>query len=136
VALRGLHAIDQRTAPARALVAWRAELIAALGGETNLSPQRRKLIELAARAALLLDHVDAWIFEQPNLVNRRNKSLVPALLQRQSLAEHLAKLLDRLGLDRLPAKISTLDAYVAEQYSKADNGSQDRSGPSSTTLET
>jgi hypothetical protein len=55
--LRGLDAIDQRTARARALIAWRAELVAALGGE--LSPQRRRLVEMTTRAALLLDHVDA-----------------------------------------------------------------------------
>lgn len=121
VTLRGLDAIDQRTAPARALVAWRAELVAALGGEAQISPQRRKLVEMTTRAALLLDHIDAWLFEQRTLVVRR--ALVPALVQRQALADHLARLLDKLGLDRVPAKLPALDVYVAERY--GGNASQD-----------
>jgi len=62
VKLAGFSAIDRRTAAARATLAFKHELIAALGGEADLSPQRRKLIDMAARAALLLDHVDAWLF--------------------------------------------------------------------------
>ena len=68
IKLAGFGAIDRRTAAARATLAFKHELIAALGGEAGLSPQRRKLIDLAARASLLLDHVDAWLFEQPRLV--------------------------------------------------------------------
>ena len=56
VKLAGFGAIDRRTAAARATLAFKNELIAALGGEAGLSPQRRKLIDLAARASLLLPH--------------------------------------------------------------------------------
>jgi hypothetical protein len=42
-----------------------------MGGAANLTPQQRKLIDLAARASLLLDHVDAWLFQQRSLVNDR-----------------------------------------------------------------
>jgi len=129
VKLRGLAAVDQRTAPARALIAWRAELVAALGGDEQLSPQRRKLIELTARAALLLDHVDAWLLEQGTLVNKRNRSLLPVLVQRQGLAEHLARLLDRLGLDRVPRKVQTLHEYVDTRYGAPDAAGGLRDGP-------
>src|SRR5215475_7885402 len=53
IKLAGFGAIDRRTAAARATLAFKHELIAALGGEADLSPQRRKLIDMAARASLL-----------------------------------------------------------------------------------
>jgi hypothetical protein len=100
IKLAGFSAIDRRTAAARATLAFKHELIAALGGETHLSPQRRKLIDLAARASLLLDHIDAWLFQQRSLVNARAKTLLPILVQRQAIADHVTRLLDKLGLDR------------------------------------
>ncbi len=110
IALRGLAAIDMRTVAAREMLAFRGELVAALGGDAELSPQRRKLVDLAARAVLYLDHLDAWLAAQQTLINRRSRSVLPVLLQRQTLADHLAKLLDRLGLDRVaPKQISLAD---------------------------
>jgi hypothetical protein len=85
-------------------LALRRELANSLGGEAHLPPQQRKRIDLAARASLLLDHVDAWLFQQPRLVNARAKTLLPALAQRQALADHLVRLLDssRRCLSTLP----------------------------------
>ena len=96
IKLRGFSAIDRRTAAAREQLALRRELANALGGEAHLTPQQRKLIDLAARASLLLDHVDAWLFQQQRLVNARAKTLLPILAQRQALADHLVRLLDKL----------------------------------------
>ena len=109
VKLRGFRAIDRRTAGAREVMAFRREVASALGGEDHLSPQRRKLIDMAARAALFLDHLDGWLTQQTSLVNHRTRSVLPALVQRQSLADHLARLLDKLGLDRVPQRVQTLD---------------------------
>jgi hypothetical protein len=53
--------------------------IAALGGESELSPQRLKLVDLAARASMLVDHIDAWLLSQRSLINGRTKTLVPVL---------------------------------------------------------
>jgi hypothetical protein len=106
-------------------LAFKSDLVAALGGEENLSPQRRKLVEMAARAALILDHVDAWLVEQRSLVNQRNRTLLPIVTQRTQLADHLARLLDKLGLDRVPKKIPTLDAYVRGRYGSAEGGSDE-----------
>jgi len=108
IALRGLAAIDMRTVAAREMLAFRGELVAALGGDAELSPQRRKLVDLTARAVLYLDHLDAWLAAQQTLINRRSRSVLPVLLQRQTLADHVAKLLDRLGLDRAAPKQITL----------------------------
>ena len=104
VKLAGFGAIDRRTAAARATLAFKRELIAALGGEAGLSPQGRKFIDLAARASLLLDHVDAWLCQQRSVVNARAKTLLPVLVQRQAIADHLTRLLDKLGLDRVSQK--------------------------------
>ena len=83
IRLRGLGAIDRRTVAAREYLALRRELANALGGEADLTPQQRKLIDMAARASALLDHVDAWLFLQRSLVNARARTLLPILVQRQ-----------------------------------------------------
>jgi hypothetical protein len=110
VKLAGFGAIDRRTAAARETLAFKRELIVALGGETHLSPQRRKLVDMVARASLLLDHIDAWLFQQRSLVNARAKTLLPVLVQRQAIADHLTRLLDKLGLDRMPQKAGPTSA--------------------------
>jgi hypothetical protein len=112
VKLAGFGAIDRRTAAARATLAFKRELIVALGGETHLSPQRRKLVDMVARASLLLDHIDAWLFQQRSLVNARAKTLLPVLVQRQAIADHLTRLLDKLGLDRVSQKVGPTSAVV------------------------
>lgn len=89
--------------------------MAALGGDDALSPQRRRLVDLAARAALLVDHVDAWLFTQRSLVNARNRTLLPIVVQRVQLADHLARLLDKLGLERVPRKVPTLAEYLTSR---------------------
>src|SRR5262249_25469322 len=105
VRLRRLAAIDMRTVAAREMLAFRDELVVALGGDPELSPQQRKLIDLAARASLYLDPLDGWLTEQKTLINRRSRSVLPVLLQRQTVADHLTRLLDKLGLDRMPQKV-------------------------------
>ena len=124
-------AIDRRTAAGREHLDRERELVVALGGDATLSPQRRRLVAMAVRASLLLDAVDAWIFGQTRLVNGTTKSLPPVALQRQAIAEHLAKVLDRLGLDRAPAKALTLEEYVAQKLKgqEAEDEPQDDEDP-------
>lgn len=102
VKLSGLAAVDRRTAAARAMLEFRRELAEDLGGEGSLSTQQRTLVELAARARLMLDHVDAWILAQRSVVNARARSVLPIVRERQVLAEHLARLLGQLGISRVP----------------------------------
>ena len=119
VKLQGFRAIDRRTAGGRGALAFRSELIAALGGEADLSPQRRRLVEMAARAALLVDHVDGWLVGQRSLVNARSRSLLPVLTQRQALADHLVRVLEKLGLDRMPKKVTDLATYLQSRYGES-----------------
>ena len=118
VKVRGLGAIDERTAAAQALLAWRRELVADLGGEDSISAQQRALVELAARTRLYVDSLDAWIMEQPSLVNARKRAVHPILLQRQQLADALARYMTQLGLERRVKEVRDLRTYLAEQASK------------------
>ena len=86
VEAKGLAALDRRYAGARALHRWRSELIEALGGEEQLSPQQITLIEQVTRLKLFLDHVDSWLMVQPSLINKRKKAILPAMQQRLQLA--------------------------------------------------
>jgi len=49
---------------------------------------------------LLLASVDAWLFEQESLVTEDRKALLPALRERQQLADSLLRHLAALGLER------------------------------------
>ena len=92
---------------------WRLELVNDLGGEDNISTQQSALIDLAVKSKLLLDSIDAWLLTQPTLINKRKKSLLPVVLQRQTLADGLARYLAQLGLERRH-KTKTLDDILNE----------------------
>ena len=75
---------------------------------------------LATRAWLFLNHLDGFLVEQSTLVNKRSRAVIPALVQRQALADHLVRLLEKLGLDQAPKKVVDLTSYVAERYGAAE----------------
>jgi len=104
-----------RTAAAQALVHWKAELLRDLGGTESVSAQRMTVVEMVVRTKLYIDHVDAWLMEQDSLVNRRKKSLLPVLRERQTLVDSMARLLGQLGLDRVPKSAKPLAEYIREK---------------------
>lgn len=116
VKVRGLSAIDKRTTAARALLAWRRELLADLGGEEHVSAAQRRLVEIACRTALYLDHVDAHLMERRSLLERRGRRLLPLVEQRQRLAESLVRVLSQLGLERRARPALPLNEYLAQKY--------------------
>lgn len=127
VKVRGLHAIDQRTASARSLLSWRADLLRDLGGEENLSAQELGLVDMAARTRLYVDHLDAYLMEQPSLVLSRRRVVLPVLRERQQLVDSYARLLQALGLSRRAKPIPTLAAHLAAKGAtppSPDSGSQ------------
>jgi hypothetical protein len=119
VSLKGLRAIDRRTAPARAVLDFRRELLEDLGGEPAVSAAQLALVDVAARTRLYLDHVDAVLLERRSLIVRRTR-LLPLVEQRGRLADSLARVLGQLGLERRPPTAPSLEAYVREQYSTND----------------
>jgi hypothetical protein len=120
----GSRAIDGRSSLSYALKKWRRELIEDLGGEDNISTQQSALIDLAVKSKLILDSIDAWVLTQPTLINARKRTLIPVVLQRQQLADGLARYLIQLGLERRH-KVKTLHDLLnsedeAETHDKAE----------------
>jgi len=114
----GSRMIDKRTATGKALAKWRHDLIQDLGGD--VSTQQSTIVDLAVKSKLLLDSIDVWLLTQETLVNRRKKSLIPVVKERQSLADGLAKYLSMLGLERRSKQV-TLQDYIASKYETKDS---------------
>jgi len=115
----GNRLIDRRTVTGRALAKWRDDLIRDLGGE--VSTQQSALVDLAVKSKLLLNSIDAWLLTQPTLINKKKKSLLPVVRERQQLADGLAKYLAMLGLEKRSREV-TLTDYVQQHYGEKDNG--------------
>jgi len=111
----GYNAIDKRTSIGKALEKWRADLIHDLGGDVSV--QQSAIIDLAIKSKLLLDSIDAWLLIQPSLINKNKRALLPVVVQRQALADGLAKYLAMLGLERRSKEVSLQD-YVKSKYGK------------------
>lgn len=106
---RGIKALDQRTSAARAIKAWRADVERDLGGADLLSRQQQTLLDMAAAAVFLLGQIDAWIGGRPELVvNTRRRSVAPVVRERVAVADHLARLLTQLGLERRAKPVPSL----------------------------
>ncbi len=101
-AVRGLggRVIDKRTQLGKALAKWRTDLIQDLGSRENISTQQEALVDLAVKSKFILDSIDSWLLTQPSLVNARKRSLLPAVRERQQLADGLTRYLGQLGLER------------------------------------
>jgi hypothetical protein len=118
VKVKGLAAIDQRTVAARHLLDWRRDLLDDLGGDPAISAAQRTLVDVAIRTRLYLDHVDAFLMEQPTLVVRRKRNrhhLMPLVEQRLRLADSLARVLGQLGLERRQKPPIDLTQYLSQR---------------------
>jgi hypothetical protein len=130
VKVRGLAAIDRRTHAARALLEWRSQVVADLGGEKAVSAQQAALIEMATRTRLYIDHADAFLLGQESgLVNRRKRSFIPLVHERQRLVDSLARILTQLGLERPlppePTFAETIQAAMRLKLEKEEANARD-----------
>jgi hypothetical protein len=125
ISTRGLTAIDGRSAGARALLEWKKELIADLGGEANLTAQRRTLVELATRHRLYLDEIDQWLMSQNSVVVKRRRSPLPIFSTRMQLSEALMRILTTLGLERAEPPAPDLKAFVAAHDAEKEAAQQE-----------
>ena len=112
----GARAIDARTKPARELADWTAEIVADLGGEDAISAQQRTVIELAGRTRFLLNGIDAWLIQQPSIVNKSKRRLFDVVQQRQQLSDALARYMNMLGLERRQPPAQDLTSYLEQKY--------------------
>ncbi len=114
----GERAIDGRTRQGKALAAWKGALLEDLGGPEHVSAQQLTVLEMAARTKILLDGIDAWLFEQPSLVNKSKRALFAVVRERQALADSLARYMAQLGMERR-ARVVSLADYVIEKEETA-----------------
>jgi hypothetical protein len=112
---RGMKGMDRRYHGYRALMEWRHELERDLGGVENLSAQQRTIIELACRSRLFLDSIDSWLLTLDSVVNKRARAVFPVFRERQALSDQLARLLERLGLERAAPAATSLQQYIADK---------------------
>lgn len=108
----GARVLDRRTRVSKALDQWRDELISDLGGSEQISTQQRAIINVAIKTKLLLDSVDAWLLQQPSLINLRKRAVHPVVLQRQQLADSLIRAMVQLGLERKAKVLPSLAEYL------------------------
>jgi hypothetical protein len=90
VKVRGLHAIDHRTAGAQFLIRRRKQLLAKYGTE------QQDMIDQYVRTLLYRDALDNYLLGQQSLVSHKHRSVLPVLRERMELADSLARYLQQL----------------------------------------
>ena len=88
------------TTARRSASTWRRALLRDLDGVVGLSVQERMLVDVATQTWLYLSALDAWLLQQPNLVDARRRALLPALRERTQLTESLCRCFQALGVAR------------------------------------
>jgi hypothetical protein len=117
----GGRTIDRRTSIGKALQRWRADLIADLGGSESVSAQQTAILHLAVKTKLLVDSIDTWLLTQPTLINGRKRAVLPVVLQRQQLADALARYMVQLGLARRRVTVDLAQAFSEAARRKKRN---------------
>jgi hypothetical protein len=125
VMVKGCWKIDKRSIAAQALFRWKKQLMNALGGEMEVSPQRAALIDMAVRTRLFIESLDAFLLGQKSLLNVKEKSVIPVLLQRQTMVDSLTKILKTLGLNRQHGKVLSLKEYWSTPLEVGSNESSE-----------
>lgn len=121
VSTLGYKSVDGRSALAIELKQERRELIAALGGPSEISPQEMAIIDMIAMKRIRRKPIQEWaLLNRDALFNRRNKCLAPIALQLEQLEESEVRLLKELGLKRKPKVVSLSDYLTNGKASKAE----------------
>jgi len=102
--------LDGRSALAVAVRRWKEDVRRDLGGD--LTRAQETILETAAQAWVIVSSLDDWISRQSSLVTKKRRVL-DVVMQRQQLAEGLARNLERLGLERRPKQIDVAAALAA-----------------------
>ena len=109
--------LDGRTALGNALREFRQDLIADLGGPSEVTRAQEEVIEVCARTKVLLDSIDDFLFQQKSIINKSKRQLIPIALQRQIYADSLVKNLEKLGLQRKVKPMQDLTSYLQSKSS-------------------
>ena len=124
---RNRSLIDRRTKAGQNALAVREQMLADLGGESNLSTAKLMLIEMIARDTYFLEETDRRIFraiyklaEKERAIEKQGGMKNPKVIAtlygyRQGAANNLARNLMALGLEKAPRKVKTLEEILAEE---------------------
>jgi hypothetical protein len=135
----GRRTIDKRTRVGKRHAHLRDTVIDALGGRAVLTPQKKLLVDEVILTKLMLDSVNHWIVAQPTIINKRQKSVIAAVRDRNGLVNILRALLQDLGLERHATLVPTLADYLSTKAksdaedSRTDTDSTDTNGMTTTT---
>lgn len=111
----GTRRLDGRSTVAVAARRWKEDIRRDLGGD--LTRAQETLLELAARAWVIVSSLDDYIGRQPSLVTRK-RQVLPVVTQRMQIADSLARHLERLGLERKAKDMPNLADYIASRDGK------------------
>jgi hypothetical protein len=90
------------------------ELLNHCGGERLVSAVRRRIIERIVFTEYQLDCLDLYLVKLgPRIVNRRKRTLIPIVRERDALVSTLTKLYEQIGLDPRKPPVPTLAEYMA-----------------------
>src|SRR5262245_19823128 len=91
------------------------ELLKHCGGEQHVSAVTRRIIERVCFTEYQLDCLDLYLVQLgPRIINRRKRTLIPIVRERDALVGTLTKLYDQIGLDPRRPPAPTLAEYVAK----------------------
>jgi hypothetical protein len=110
---RGVEALDKRTAPARELMRRRAELLADLGGEAELSAQQRAVAEAAVREAVVLDLIDRELFDKAG--GGLTDEVRQLIRERGNVSDRVVRHYSALGLERRAKRVPLIREWMRAQ---------------------
>ena len=121
--------ISQQNGPGR-LVAAKAEAIFAdRGGRENLTELQQDLVNRYLVTELLIQSIDFWLLEQKSIINKRKKTAIPILTERNRLTETSLKLAQAIGLERKEPPAPSLAEFLAQRKVQGEQVPESKAEP-------
>lgn len=127
-----MRQLDGRSALSQSIAKYRAELLSSLGGSDSLSAQEHTLVEMCSRDWLMIQHIDAYLF-QTGIFNKKRRQAYALTVQRMQLADSLTRRLQALGLQRRAKPVLSLSDYLSTNGRAKPSASASATSASETT---
>ncbi len=122
----GTKALDGRSTLALEIKQEQRELVAALGGSDDISPQEMCIVHMIAMKRIRRKPIAEWaLMNRGKLFDRRKRALAPILLQLETLEANEVALLKELGLKRRAKQLPDLQSYLAMKKPDPAPGTQE-----------
>ena len=114
--------LDKELARSTSLVSriareFRNELVTALGGEGQLTPQQRITIDRIVRAQVYVTALDGELLRAESITYKNKDgalSMIPLLKDWTALSDRMLKWVETLGLQRVPQRVPSLEDLAAD----------------------